>query len=150
MYNTLYKSYRELLHDTVPCCSAPVFEYTHCHTVSSSTFCFSPEKTCRHSVLLVCTWHILSDLLCHQSGTYHSVTLICQGLLAKWMWAWSRYVSADISDCSRAWIHTWQFTLSNHLPCKFPLCECLHRAWCLFLLQPMVPVPTPKYFSISF
>ena len=39
-----------------------------------------------HSVLLVCTWHILLDLLCHQSGTYLLVTLICQSLLAQWMW----------------------------------------------------------------
>lgn len=146
----LFKSYGEMPHDTVPWYSAPsVLECTCSHAVSSTTFCFSPEKTCHHSILLVCTWHILSDLLCHQSGTHLPVTLICQSLLAQWMWTWSRYVSADISDCSPTWIHTWQLTLSNHLLCKFPLCECLHRARCLSLPQPMISLPTPNYFSIS-
>jgi len=67
----LLKSYRELPHDTVPCYSAPsVLQCTCSHTAPSTTFCFSLEETCHHPILLVWTWHMLLDLLCHQSGTH--------------------------------------------------------------------------------
>lgn len=146
MCSTFFKFYGEL---HVPCYSAPVLQCTCSHTVSSTNFCCSPEKVWDHPALLVCAWHILSDLLCRQSGTHLPDTLGCQNLLAQWMWARFRCVSADTSDHSPTWIHAWHLTFSNYLLCKFPLCECPHRIWCLSLPQPVIPLPAPKYFPIS-